>query len=170
MSWVLAAGTVRALGIWGGDVLAPTSGTCCSRVLGQPGRAAPAAALHELQAQGTSTVPRGCVSPPAFPAFPDRFLPSRRHECPGLPPALSSRSRQDADPSSPAAAPRPPATPHPQSGRGHLAGWGGGLSPRGATCQRNCPWRRLAVAGVGCSGRWECGAGLCLCWGVPGRC
>lgn len=112
----------------------------------------------------------GAVSPPAFPAFPDRFLPSRRHECPGLPPALSSRSRQDADPSSPAAAPRPPATPHPQSGRGHLAGWGGGLSPRGATCQRNCPWRRLAVAGVGCSGRWECGAGLCLCWGVPGRC
>lgn len=40
----------------------------------------------------------------------------------------------------------------------------------GAARQRNCPWRRLAVAGVGCSGRWECGAGLFLCWGVLGRC
>lgn len=42
VSWVLTAGAVGALGIWGGDVLAPTSGTCCSRVSGQPGRAAPA--------------------------------------------------------------------------------------------------------------------------------
>lgn len=81
--------------------------------------------------------------------FPDRFLPSRRHECPGLPPALSSRSLQDADPSSPAAAPRPPATPHPQSGRGHLAGQGGGLAPRWGHLPEELP---LEKAGVGRGG------------------
>lgn len=41
MPWVLTAGAVGALRIWDGDVPAPTSEICCSRVLGQPGRAAP---------------------------------------------------------------------------------------------------------------------------------
>lgn len=159
-SWVLTAGAVGALGwrcagshLWdpllrGVGTAWESSSSCCSA---------------QAPGTGTSTIPRGCVSPlQAFPAFPDCFLPSRRHECPGLPPALSSRSRQDADPSSPTAAPRPPATPHPQSGRGHLAGQGGGLSPCWGHLPEELP---LEKAGYGRGGvLWEVGM---WSWVVP---
>ncbi|XP_041282300.1 WAS/WASL-interacting protein family member 2 isoform X1 [Onychostruthus taczanowskii] len=69
---------------------------------------------------------------------------SSRHECPGLPPALRPRSRQDADPSSPAAAPRPPAAPHPQSepkgsGGSSYGSGSAAIQPKGGLFQGGVP-------------------------------